>query len=45
MENEPMTKRKTKRPWWKFWQAPEAEPPKAISYHPEAKETGTTRTK
>lgn len=40
-----MTRRKSKRPWWKFWQAQTPEPPKAIPYDPQASETGTTRTK
>jgi hypothetical protein len=25
-----------KKAWWKFWQAPEAKPPKAIAYDPGA---------
>jgi hypothetical protein len=41
-----MPKPKRKRPWWKWWGSSRIkEPPKAIAYHPEAKETGTTRTK
>jgi hypothetical protein len=49
MEIKPVTKAKKPKPakkaWWKFWQAPEAKPPKAIAYDPHATETGTVRNK
>ena len=34
MEIQPVTKAKKprKRAWWKFWQAQEVQPPKAIAY-------------
>lgn len=30
-----------KRAWWKFWQAPEDQAPKAIAYDPSAVQRGT----